>query len=145
MKIRAIALACLAGLALPTAAQAQNRLILVNTQDLFSICQTTNSSFIGNNPSSIELVGNRLFVGGLSLADSLTFDVTAFDTSAGPYPLITSLTPITTPSNPNWTLINAPAGSRVYVEGNTLYAVVPEPTSLALLVPAGLLLTRRRR
>lgn len=66
MKIRALALACLAGLALPTAAQAQNRLILVNTQDLSTICSSSNAFFIGNNPSSVELVGDRLFVGGFN-------------------------------------------------------------------------------
>lgn len=59
-----VALMLAAGLAVTTAS-AQVTLKLVNTQDVSILCDTLNPDFfIGNNPSAVCLVGDRLFVGG---------------------------------------------------------------------------------
>ncbi|MBX3410797.1 MAG: hypothetical protein KF859_13045 [Phycisphaeraceae bacterium] len=55
---------CLAAGAAVSVSSADVRLKLVNTQDLFDVCVVGNAFFIGNNPSTIALVGDRLFVGG---------------------------------------------------------------------------------
>ena len=60
-----LALALLAGAALSLPAAADVTFTLASDQDLSVLCQTSNPAFyVGNNPSVISLVGDRLFVAG---------------------------------------------------------------------------------
>ncbi len=60
-----LALALLAGAACSLPAAADVTFTLASDQDLSVLCQTSNPAFyVGNNPSVISLVGDRLFVAG---------------------------------------------------------------------------------
>jgi hypothetical protein len=60
-----LALALMAGAALALPAAADVTFTLASDQDLSVLCQAANPAFyVGNNPSVISLVGDRLFVAG---------------------------------------------------------------------------------